>query len=414
MRDPQFMARVQRVQEAASGRWLDILIDAGLPEVMLLRLNRPCPLCGGRDRFSFYRHKPDGHWFCRGCGYGDGLSLLQKWRSERFTDTLVYLERVLGLPEYKRQDTGPDSVQTAEAAAKKRRQDRIEAVWKEAQALSKVPPSDPVRLYLASRGLYCGSICELRSHPLLDYWEELDDGDRTHKRWPAMLALVTDDEGRIVTLHRTYLTPEGIKAPVEAPKKLYAGGARGGLIRLGEPSDVLGIAEGIETALSARTLFKIPVWSAVSVGGFQNFTKVPDGVRKVVVFGDNDRSYAGQAGAYALAARLRRDNPSLEIEVEIPKTEGLDWSDVWMRRRTGSPPPPPRPPTPRPRPPRPPPPPFCVRTACSGQRITGRRFRVPSSARCAGGCGARAAAFRRPEPERASAGTGRAASSGRR
>lgn len=108
-----------------------------------------------------------------------------------------------------------------------------------------------------------------------------------------MLALVTDDEGRIVTLHRTYLTPEGIKAPVEAPKKLYAGGARGGLIRLGEPSDVLGIAEGIETALSARTLFKIPVWSAVSVGGFQNFTKVPDGVRKVVVFGDNDRSYAG-------------------------------------------------------------------------------------------------------------------------
>lgn len=51
MRDPQFMARVQRVQEAASGRWLDILIDAGLPEVMLLRLNRPCPLCGGRDRF---------------------------------------------------------------------------------------------------------------------------------------------------------------------------------------------------------------------------------------------------------------------------------------------------------------------------------------------------------------------------
>lgn len=78
-----------------------------------------------------------------------------------------------------------------------------------------------------------------------------------------MLALVTDDEGRIVTLHRTYLTPEGIKAPVEAPKKLYAGGARGGLIRLGEPSDVLGIAEGIETALSARTLFKIPVWSDV-------------------------------------------------------------------------------------------------------------------------------------------------------
>ena len=190
MRDPQFMARVQRIQEAASGRWLDILIDAGLPEVMLLRLNRPCPLCGGRDRFSFYRNKPDGHWFCRGCGYGDGLSLLQKWRSERFTDTLVYLERVLGLPEYKRQDTGPDSVQTAEAAAKKRRQDRIEAVWKEAQALSKVPPSDPVRLYLASRGLYCGS-----SFAVIRFWttgrssmteiERISDGPRCSRSSPT-------------------------------------------------------------------------------------------------------------------------------------------------------------------------------------------------------------------------------------
>ncbi len=339
MQDPQLGERIQRVQNAASGRWLEILIGAGIPETMLLRLNRPCPLCGGRDRFSFYKDKLDGHWFCRGCGCGDGLELLRKWRGERFMDALDYLERILGLPEFQRGETKSlRSVETRPNVAEarcRRRLAKIEAVWQEAQALSKVPSTDPVKLYLASRGLYGRSIGELRSHPLLDYWEELDDGDKSHERWPAMLALVTDDDGRIVTLHRTYLTPDGAKAPVECPKKLYAGSTRGGLIRLGEPGAVLGIAEGIETALSARTIFKMPVWSAVSVGGFQNFTKVPSGVKKVVVFGDNDRSFTGQAGAYALAARLRREYPALEIEVEIPKAIGCDWSDVWMRRRSG-------------------------------------------------------------------------------
>lgn len=339
MQDPQLGERIQRVQNAASGRWLEILISAGIPETMLLRLNRPCPLCGGRDRFSFYKDKPDGHWFCRGCGYGDGLDLLRKWRGERFMDALVYLERVLGLPDFQRREM--QSLRIARAMPNgegddgKRRRAKLEALWQEAKTLSTVPATDPVRLYLASRGLYGRSIGELRSHPLLDYWEELDDGEKSHERWPAMLALVTDDDGRIVTLHRTYLTPDGAKAPVECPKKLYAGNTRGGLIRLGEPGDILGIAEGIETALSARTIFKMPVWSAVSVGGFQNFTKVPDGVRKVVVFGDNDTSFTGQAGAYALAARLRRENPALEIEVEIPQTAGCDWSDVWMRRISG-------------------------------------------------------------------------------
>ncbi len=337
MQETQFELRIRRVQKAAEGRWFDILLGAGIPQPMLQRVNRPCPLCGGRDRFSFFRDRLDGHWYCRGCGYGDGLSLLQKWRGEGFVETLAYLERVLGLPELK-SNVGEAFSRNAEVEDAKRlqRQARLQTIWEESEELSGLPPSDPVKRYLSSRGIYGKRVAELRSHPLLDYWEELDDGEMSHERWPAMIARVTDEKGEMVTLHRTYLTPEGAKAPVDCAKKLYSGSARGGLIRLGEPRDVLGIAEGIETALSAGMLFKMPVWSAVSVGGFQYFTKMPAGVKKIVVFGDNDRSFVGQAGAYALAARLHRDNPGLEIQVELPKVEGFDWNDVWMRRRAGS------------------------------------------------------------------------------
>jgi putative DNA primase/helicase len=39
-------------------------------------------------------------------------------------------------------------------------------------------------------------------------------------RHPAILAQVTGQGGDAVTLHRTYLTVDGHKAPVDAPKKL--------------------------------------------------------------------------------------------------------------------------------------------------------------------------------------------------
>lgn len=198
MQETQFELRIRRVQKAAEGRWFDILLGAGIPQPMLQRVNRPCPLCGGRDRFSFFRDRLDGHWYCRGCGYGDGLSLLQKWRGEGFVETLAYLERVLGLPELK-SNVGEAFSRNAEVEDAKRlqRQARLQTIWEESEELSGLPPSDPVKRYLSSRGIYGKRVAELRSHPLLDYWEELDDGEMSHERWPAMIARVTDEKGEM-------------------------------------------------------------------------------------------------------------------------------------------------------------------------------------------------------------------------
>jgi putative DNA primase/helicase len=87
---------------------------------------------------------------------------------------------------------------------------------------------------------------------------------------------------------------------------------------------VLGVAEGIETALSASLIHAMPVWSCMSESNLSQFVP-PPGVRKLVVFGDNDPNFVGQAAAYALA---RRVSTQLKIDaaVEIPR-RGKDWND---------------------------------------------------------------------------------------
>ena len=62
------------------------------------RQYRPCPLCGGRDRFSFFAKEVGGRWYCRGCGMGDGIKLVQQFTKKEFVQTLDHLETLLGLP----------------------------------------------------------------------------------------------------------------------------------------------------------------------------------------------------------------------------------------------------------------------------------------------------------------------------
>ena len=168
--------------------------------------NRPCPICGGRDRFTFFKKEDGGGWYCRGCGHGDGIALLQQWRHEGFVQTLEYLERVLGLSPIA-VDQKERSDKKTEVASEENSRKKLEAFWNEAEPLDDLPKEDPVKQYLTHRKLVCGRKAlstELRSHPLLDYWE-IQVGDALqHERWPAMVARVTDEKGRFVSLHRTY------------------------------------------------------------------------------------------------------------------------------------------------------------------------------------------------------------------
>jgi len=176
----------------------------------------------------------------------------------------------------------------------------------------------------------------VRFHPALGYWRR-NHHDKLELvgRYPGMVALVTGSDGMPATVHRTYLTPDGGKAPVPEPKKLmgYPGDRLvGGAIRLFPSAPVLGVAEGIETALAVHLRTGMPVWSAVSAGLLARF-EPPADTSLVVVWADRDRSGAGESAAKSLYERmLRRGIP---VAVHLPPgairtgAKGIDWADVW-------------------------------------------------------------------------------------
>jgi putative DNA primase/helicase len=96
----------------------------------------------------------------------------------------------------------------------------------------------------------------------------------------------------------------------------------------------MGVAEGIENALSASILNDgMAVWSAVN-GGLLSKWSPPESVQTVHIFADNDASFTGQAKAYALANRLVVQF-KIKTMVHLPDEEG-DWNDCLQRGRDAS------------------------------------------------------------------------------
>jgi putative DNA primase/helicase len=181
-----------------------------------------------------------------------------------------------------------------------------------------------VERYLAGRGLRTVPAV-LRGHPRLTYAE---DGQFIG-RYPAMLAPVLGPDGDLVSVHRTYV------ADVPTRKKLLTAIGRGAAVRLFDPIDaVLGVAEGLETAIAAHELFGVPTWATISATIMESFTP-PAGVQRLIIYGDHDVSFAGQRSAFTLAHRLRRDL-EIDIQVMIPPAVDTDWLDVLNSRRAAA------------------------------------------------------------------------------
>jgi putative DNA primase/helicase len=96
-------------------------------------------------------------------------------------------------------------------------------------------------------------------------------------------------------------------------------------VRLSGVGTILGIAEGIETALAASIRFGAPVWAATSAALLESWVP-PASVERVLIAGDADAGFTGQAAAFALARRLVRDGYA--VEIQIPGEIGKDWADL--------------------------------------------------------------------------------------
>lgn len=183
----------------------------------------------------------------------------------------------------------------AEPSAEQKRNSAFR-LWTSATPLRR---DDVAWRYLAGRGIDLAELPRLpgalRTMRALTYTD-------TGERFPVMLAAVIGPRGRFVACHRTYLQEHRdgrvTKAPVPSPKKVI-GPSKGGLIPLARgPSgkawkdapegDVLGLAEGIEDALSyAVAVPEHRVAATLNVGNLCHL-RLPPTIATIIIAADND------------------------------------------------------------------------------------------------------------------------------
>jgi len=152
--------------------------------------------------------------------------------------------------------------------------------------------------YLRERGITAALIdVPLQFHPRCYY---RDDDGANSQTWPTLLAAVTDADGAITGVHRTWLDPAGGKAPVATPRRAM-GALLGNGVRFGRAGDIVAVGEGLETTLSLRSVFpNLPMVAALSTAHLGAFNP-PAGLRRLYIAADRDD--AGELAAGRLSAR---------------------------------------------------------------------------------------------------------------
>lgn len=156
-----------------------------------------------------------------------------------------------------------------------------------------------VETYLRRRGITAlHGTGSLRFHPRCYYRPDKHPPTET---WPAMIASVTDLDGKLTGAHRTWLAPNGGgKAPIDTPRRAM-GDLLGNAVRFGVAGDVMAAGEGIETMLSLRgVLPNMPTAAALSAAHLAAIL-FPETLRRLYIARDDD-----PAGDGAMAALIDR------------------------------------------------------------------------------------------------------------
>lgn len=348
---------LEEIEANASGNWFEIL-SALAPE-FTEACNKSgrhvaCPLHGGNADFRFdkVRGPEKGLSFCS-CGTRNGFQLLQESLGISFIQAMKAVAEFLGLlkSDYAtRQKKIKKAKEKSFMTQLKRKQEekvqdsyRIElltSTWEQAVTLQS-ESAVIGRTYFKNRKLNPDKVSRfIRFHPAMPLMNE--DGKKVGE-YPALISKVLACNGIPITLHRTYLDPNtGMRLLGRSGKKLMpvppvkAAANVGRMIPVSTfdvEKGVLGIAEGIETALSASSIFNVPCWSTLSSGPMTNFVP-PSWVLNLVVFADNDPNKAGQKAALALRENLAESGWPGKVHIRLPinrqKNQSYDWADAWF------------------------------------------------------------------------------------
>jgi hypothetical protein len=265
----------------------------------------PCPVCGGRDRFSINVKKQV--WNCRGCAKGgDVVDLVQHLDGVGFESAIATLAGTERKPTV-RHEKESDQEKT----------ERALRIWNEGSEVNFTLAEQ----YLRRRGL------ELPDDDhALRFYSPCPFADTAY---PAMVALFRDvltDEPKAI--HRIALAPGGILIA-----KRMLGRVGGCAVKLDADADVehgLAVGEGIETMIAARMRGFRPAWALGSAGTLKSFP-VLNGVECLSIIVDHDPPdkngrQAGQEAA--LECSQRWTAAGREVRRIVPRRQGADMADL--------------------------------------------------------------------------------------
>lgn len=314
-------------QQLGDAGWRETLLSLGIPDVFLKNKHGPCPMCDGKDRFRF-DNKGQGKWICNRCGAGDGFGLVMAFRSIEYREARIAIINAARLngsdyraeQRYEPREFVTEPIKTSDPTI------RVLSLLRESCPVADCRPAVD---YLMSRYLWpLPESTTLRAHMNVAYWD--NDKRESLGLYPCLISPVRDINDELVTLHLTYLTTAGQKLPVENCRKIISRltGHEGCSVRLMEPNKVMGIAEGVETALSASIMNNgIPVWASLNTSLLSKF-EPPSMVDELIIFADRD--LPGIEAATKLMEKLSASD-KYNVRVRLPKLS--DWNDDLKRKR---------------------------------------------------------------------------------
>ncbi|MFM2100293.1 MAG: hypothetical protein RLZZ366_1832 [Pseudomonadota bacterium] len=228
-----------------------------------------------------------GKWSDAATGeHGDLLDLIAaNCHLSGLSQTLDEARRFLALPQ---PEPAPPNPRTGKRASPSTSARKL-------FAMSKPVPGTLGETYLRKRGIAAPlNLPALRFHPRCYYWS---GDDMPLENWPALIAAITDNDGQLTGVHRTWLAADGRdKAPVETQRRAM-GAVLGHAIRFGQAGDVQIAGEGVETMLSLLGIMPdMPMAACTSANHLAAFIP-PSGLKRLYVARDRDA-----AGAMAFAA----------------------------------------------------------------------------------------------------------------
>jgi putative DNA primase/helicase len=234
----------------------------------------------------------------------------------------LFAESVCGFPEFRESTTRGREPRSLTNTASRNDADRIALatrVWSQTQEAR----GTPVVPYLADRGITMPVPASLRWAPSLRR--------RDGSRGPAMVAIVEHVERGFAGVHRTWLRQNDVAPQWHRLDRAMLGPVGGGAVRLAPAAELVMVAEGIETALSAMQATGLSAWAALSTSGIAGLVlpSLPLAAT-VVILADNDINGAGERAARVVAARWLAEGR--QVRIAMPPEPGTDFNDLVMGR----------------------------------------------------------------------------------